>query len=421
MTDALQRSYRSPSQEVALPSSLAAYRPPDPTAPVNSQSILEALAATVIPASLMTLSGGAFAGKQASTPSGDGYYGPNAVVRDWTMQVRGCPTLFTATQIGDFCDMIASIAGSDGVNEGLNASGGEIAWGGGGGSDRSMLPIDNQFEFVDMVYSHFLKTGSATKFTELESTLLAAYNATHHFTVQNHLVFIDPDTFGGHVVEWGFWDSWDVRGYASMTSVMRYRATVQIAEMLTALGRTSDAAPYTAEAAAIKAAIGTYLYDSASGLLKFGTLGGNQQKSPIASAYAVVCGAVDDTISDAISTALYNRLPGGSLVSDGCFLHGQVRDTCFTDHDLAGGGPSMDGSYQAGGYWAVATGWAAQAIKRLFPSAANTFMDSWASETQRQASGAPYEYATLGGGSGSHQYGASAALPLQYFSSTFNR
>ncbi len=369
----------------------------------------------------MTITGGSFAGKQAVTPSGDGFYGPNAVVRDWTMQVRGCPDLFTDLQIADFCDIIASISASDGTNEGINSAGSEIAWGGGGGGERSTIPIDNQFEFVDMVYSHFLKTGSAMKYAALESTILAAYNATTHHAIENHLVYIDPSVFTGHVVEWGFWDSWDIRGYASMTSVMRYRATVQIAEMLTSLGRTAEAADYTEEAFAIKSAIGTYLFDAASGMLKFGTEGANTQKSPIASAYAVVCGSVNESIADAISTALYHRLPGGPLVADGCFLNGQVRDTCFSDHDLAGGGPSMDGSYQAGGYWAVATGWASQAIKRLFPSAASALMDAWASETLRQGTDAPYEYATFGGGSGSHQYGASAALPLQFYSSYFNR
>ena len=387
----------------------------------SARSILEALAAYVVPASLLTFSAGAFSGKQASTPSGDGYYGPNAVVRDWTMQVRGCPTLFTATQISDFCEMIASIAGADGVNEGLNGNGSEIAWGGGGGSDRSTIPIDNQFEFVDMVYSHFLKTGSASKYTALESTILSAYNATTHHTIQNHLVYISPSTFTGHVVEWGFWDSWDVRGYASMTSVMRFRATRQIAEMLTALGRTSDAAAHTAEATAIQAALETYCVDSGSGMLKFGTEGANQQKSPIASAYAAAIGAVGSTRAGTISDALYNRLDGQSLASDGCFLNGQVRDTCFSDPALDGEGAGTGGSYQAGGYWAIATGWVAKAISINHVAAADAFMQVWATETIRQGSAAPYEYATSGGGSGSHQYGASAALPLQYFLSNFNR
>jgi hypothetical protein len=390
----------------------------------DDETFLRSLAASVVTGCGFTVSAGPFEGKTLYSPGVNGnYYGYNMVIRDQVMMMRGAPGLFTAQGMADIVDAIASCSDQGHGNhivEGIDNEGGyhDYGWAGAG---SGAIVVDESYEFVDAIYSHFLKTGLATKFTEHE---VACINALHAQATDNHLVYLSDEE--SDRVGFGFVDSITIRGHHLYCSLQRIRSMRQVIEMLTALGRTMDyddnsVAWYNSEIDAASAALVTHLWDSERGLFKFGTLQNTAQHDVPGSALAVVMGVVSPEIATAISDALFAMLPGGTNAANGCFLNGQVRNFPLDDpyFTVMRSGIPQD-AYQNGGYWGTHTAHAAKAIDYAHPGSGATLMHAWANKCRADGANAPVE-AEGGSWSYSYPYGANAALPLQYFDTIFNR
>jgi hypothetical protein len=415
----------SGGEKVMYSVTVASPEPDDspPADPSADQAFLEGMADSVVSACQFTITSGTFTGKKMWSPGGNGnYYGYNMVVRDQTMMARGWPAGFTEGQLADLCDILAycqGASGDDGVQDGMTQGSTVFGYGGGG---LTQSPTDEGFEFVDMVYSHFLKSGTATKFTQWESKLMAAYN---YQTVTDHLCDIREDE--NDRVGFGFVDSINLKGRHTMMSLYRYRAAREISEMLTSLGRSSEATPFTDEMPIIASNLKSHLFDNSKGLFRFDDVTNTDQHDVWASAYAVVLGAVDDSTADKISDALWRMLPTHSMYSNGCFQDGQIRtfpkyDPYFTSFRTT----IPTGEYQNGGYWGTATGWVAKAVDRRHHNAALNLLHDWRVKCEGISdSYRPYEAEHQAGGDNSwtysYLYGANAALPVQFYSGTFNR
>jgi len=392
----------------------------------DPHSYLLGLAQSVLPSCSFVVSSGEFSGTTLWMPGGDGYYGPNMVIRDQAMMMRGAPHLFTAQQMAGVVDVIASCANrghGDHIVEGMSQGGTyhDYGWFSAG---SGKIVVDESFEFIDTVYTHFKKTGSASKYSQHEATILAALNAQ---AVDDHCVYLsnaESDRVG-----FGFVDSITIRGYHLYCSLQRIRSMRQIVEMLGALSRTQDAdgttvSSYNAEIAASRDAIVSTLWNPSRGLFKFGTLANTAQHDVPGSALFVVLFQDDQSVSgvcEAVSDALFNMLPGGTNATNGCFLSGQVRNFPLDDPYFTVFRTGIpQGAYQNGGYWGTHTAHAATAIDFAHPSHGMTLLNAWVNKCKQVGATAPAE-AEGGSWSYSYLYGANAALPLLYWDSTARR
>lgn len=413
-------------QSQCLPSTSGAMWRWDGSSQASTQQSLLALAATTLPACEFTVQSGDFAGVKLWMPGGDGYYGTNMVIRDQAMMMRGAPHLFTASQMAGVVDVMASCHNrghGDHIVEGMSSAGTyhDYGWASAG---SGAVVVDESFEFIDSVYSHFKKTAGTSKFTQHEAVVLAALNAQ---AVVDHCVFLSDEE--SDRVGFGFVDSIVIRGYHLYCSLQRIRSMRQIVEMLQADSRTQDAsettvAAYEQEIADSRDAIISHLWDSDRGLFKFGTLQNTQQHDVPGSALFVVLFQDDPAVSaicDAVSNALFAMLPGNSNAAHGCFLNGQVRNFPLDDpyFSVFRSGIPQD-AYQNGGYWGTHTAHAATAIDFSHPGSGLTLLNSWASRCAAVGAAAPAE-AQGGSWSYSMYYGANAALPLLYWDATARR
>lgn len=384
--------------------------------PLNARYVLDSIATNMVAACRFQYTGGQFPGTNFFAPSADGTY-DLMVVRDAAMGIRGALDIIPAQDIRDIVIQSAYLQGKhdDGLAIGITRAGALI---------NTNLPsqVDHSFEFIDLIYSDFLKTGTADAFTAYS---LQASNAFNYQTVSNHLVYLWPAASSNHV-GWGFEDSEAMRGYNLTCSLYRYRSCQQLAEMLTFLGRSTDAAFYTAELPLIRSNLETYLYDPSLHLFYEASVASNNtQHAVMGSAYAVVIGAGRSALLDDISTQLYNMLPGGSedIAGRGAFVGAQVRHMPKNEqwaNFISTLYPI--GAYQNGGYWAIGTAWCAKAIARLNPAAGDALMEDLAKRFYNtKQSLVPYEYESPPNFTGAAKYFASGCLPRQYYSTNFNR
>lgn len=392
----------------------------------SPHSSLLSLAATTIPQCAFSVQSGAFSGTTLWMPGGDGYYGTNMVIRDQAMMLRGAPHLFTAQQIAGVVDVMASCQDQghgDHIVEGMSSGGTYFDYGlAGAGSGK--IVVDESFEFIDTVYTHFKKAGSAAKFVQHETAIIAALNAQ---AVVNHCVFLSNEE--SDRVGFGFVDSITIRGYHLYCSLQRIRSLRQIAEMLQADSRSADedgttVSQYQSEANSSRDELVTRLWNATRGLFKFGTLQNTQQHDVPGSALFVVMfqdDAAVASICEAVSDALYAMLPGGANAANGCFLNGQVRNFPLDDPYFSVMRTSIpQDAYQNGGYWGTHTAHTATAMNFAHPNAGAALMAAWASKCATLGANAPAE-AEGGSWSYSLRYGANAALPLLYWDATTRR
>lgn len=336
-------------------------------------------------------------------------YSGSLYVRDFAITARGRPELFTPSELFGFINIFASLQGGSGqIYDGVALDGTLIT------GPNGVASIDNSFEFVDLCYSHYQKTGLPTAYTTYHTVITAALA---YPTITNHLVNI-ADAGNSTKIGWGFQDDIVSTGYEAMTSMMRFRALNQLSEMATAAGETSNATAYSTEAALIPASLETQLYDGTVHLFHNASTQ-NTQHSVMASAFAVVQNCVSSTVKAQICAKLLAGLPGNAddLAGKGFVQNGQISHLPLNETWSVVRGSHPAGTYQEGGYWAVGTGWVYQAVALVDLGQANTLLQSYVSYCRAQpfATSPPEASNSLIPYLGSPNYVVSACLPLEIF------
>jgi hypothetical protein len=372
------------------------------------QTYLETVAAQSVASNTFTFSGGPFGGRASWSPSADGSYN-EMVPRDAIIAVRYYPAGFSTTDLTNLAGQVAFLQGKHdaGVSVAITISGSCVT--------NGQSNVDHSDEFVDLLYTCYKRMGDASIFSRYYAN--ATNTLAYQFTT-NGLIFLRPDQASR--AGFGFEDSEAVYGYNAMCSLYRYRSCQQMGEMLTALGQTAEAQTYSNQMAAIRSSLMTNLWDGSRHLFRAGTISNATQHSIMASAYAVVIGAVSNDTALVIATRLKDMLVGGSeaLAGRGGFLAGQARS--MPEDEFWTVTEAEPGDYQNGGYWALGTAWCARAIALVDAAAASQLMaDLGRRYYNLSLAELPYEWEnpqTHSPARGALRYLASGTAPLGFYS-----
>lgn len=222
------------------------------------------------------------------------------------------------------------------------------------------------FTWVDMIYSHFLRTGTT-----------AAYN-TYKDNIDELMLAVDAlcDEAGlfysedGYIHGWDWNDSAPTTGYDLGGNLHIYRGLKQLSTMALAAGDTNIYGPRVAP---LGAAIQSTFWDAGRGLYRNSTGQNNSHQVPL-TAFAVLLGLGSDESRDLAIDALRAGCLGGIHYNDDNHeKNGAIRYTPATEpYEVELVGPE-DG-YIKNGYWTVFSGWVAKAIFIKYPNVAHELM-----------------------------------------------
>jgi hypothetical protein len=212
--------------------------------------------------------------------------------------------------------------------------------------------------------------------TTISAQLTGTPGGDGTYTVSQSLTVSSPETMAS-VQSWvstGFQDGVQKTGDDCMGSALMYQAEIAIAANYTANSDSTNAALFTADAAAIKAGFPN-LWDSTDGMF-YAATGQNQQIDVNCSAFAIYIGLT--SAGEATSIEAYLVANESTLFNSAAYVLQTPSNWAF----LWSGGSPYDNYYWSwGNYWVVTA--IAKANKSLAFTLANTF---------NSASGTDHEY-----------------------------
>ena len=241
-------------------------------------------------------------------------------------------------------------------------------------------PLDDNFYFVTAVYEHWMLAGDLRLFR----SSLRTYSGEGKLADLCEKVYRMPATdqatglvfangkLGENPRDWGFCDGIPKSGKYLFTSVLKFVAAKQLAEIFEASGDRAKAESYRSDATRIgKALAPTFFHASQGGSEGWlhSTTGVGNQPDVWGSAFAIFSGVLDDATAQKVSRALVRAFRERTAVKQGC-----VRQILTTDRVNHGGWeankePAVAG--QNGGYWGMASGWYIAAMYKSDPTAAS--------------------------------------------------
>ncbi len=257
-------------------------------------------------------------------------------------------------------------------------------------------PYCDQYYFIHMVWC-YVKTTSSTKYllneingTRLIDRLEMAYQVppTHLDSV---LVYTNDELRG---IDFGFRDAINITGNLCYTSLLKYQASLELAELFSLMKRNNKAETYQAIAARIKQEIPNVFMDNRGMLLA--STGRSKQADVWGTALAVYMGILEGAAKEKTCLFLKDAYQKGLLARQGNIRHILTTDdfseSTAWEKSLAG-----KNDYQNGGYWGTPTGWVCYAIAQVDVAAAKQlakeYIDGLRTDDYRKGPeyGAPWE------------------------------
>jgi hypothetical protein len=239
-----------------------------------------------------------------------------------------------------------------------------------GGKTWGMTPpYCDQYFFIHMAY-YFVTTAASPKFLfqqingiQLIDRLEMAYKVPP--TRQDYVLVYTTEDFRG--VDFGFRDVITMTGDLCLPSLLKYRASLELAELFELLHLEDKAKSYRDIAAKLKQAIPKIFYDS-RGMLVAST-GKSKQADVWSTVLAVYFGVLEGDQLMQTSLFLCKAYRSGTLSSKGNIRHilttDDYNDSTAWEHSLAG-----KNTYQNGAYWGTPTGWVCYAMAKTDITAA---------------------------------------------------
>lgn len=266
-----------------------------------------------------------------------------------------------------------------------------------GGKNWGMVPpYCDQYFFIHMA-CYYVKTTSFTNFllneingVRLIDRLEMAYKVPP--TQQDGVIVYTTDDFRG--VDFGFRDAIYITGNLCFPSLLKYRASVEMAELFELINRKDKAVVYRALAQRLKNEI-PQLFSDHRGMLLAST-GKSKQADVWSTALAVYLGVLEGERMKKASRFLSEAYKNGTLSSRGNIRH---LLTCDDFNDSTAWESSLAGknTYQNGAYWGTPAGWVCNAIAKVDVSAAKhlakEYIDDLRAGDYRKGAeyGAPWE------------------------------
>jgi hypothetical protein len=232
-----------------------------------------------------------------------------------------------------------------------------------------MPPYCDQYFFVDMAY-FYIKNSSSTKLLNekikgvtLIDRLELAYKTPP--TKQEGVLVYATEDFRG--VDFGFRDVITITGELCMPSILKYRASLELAELFDLLKNREKAALYRNDAKRLKEEIPQHFSDSRGMLLA--STGKSKQADIWSTVMAIYYGIIEGEQALNASRTITDGYKKGLLAKNGNIRH------IFIGEDFSGKSAwekslVQKGDYQNGGYWGTPTGWVCYTIAKTDPAAA---------------------------------------------------
>lgn len=257
-------------------------------------------------------------------------------------------------------------------------------------------PYDDQYYFIHMAW-YYVKSTADTKILDAE---IEGMNLSERLELSfrvppsredNHLVYTTDDLRG---VDFGFRDVISITGELCFTSILKYRASIEMAELMDINGNHSKSAKYHEIASEIKASIPEYFLDQRGMLLA--STGKSKQPDVWSTAFAVTLNILEGADSEKTCRFLADSYEKGYLAYNGNIRHVLTCDD-FSNTTSWESSLAKKDTYQNGAYWGTPTGWVCVAISKADPELAKKLADEYIENLRKNdfrlggENGAPFE------------------------------
>ena len=225
-------------------------------------------------------------------------------------------------------------------------------------------PYGDQYFFIHMAYYYFKSTGS-TDF------LLQEINGSRLIDRLEMAYKVPPTKLGGSLVyttddfrgvDFGFRDVINITGELCFTSILKYRASVEMAALLELLDKPENANNYKSIAQRLKTEIPKTFSDE-RGMLQAST-GKSKQADVWSTALAVYFGILEEDELEKTCKFLSKAYKNGLLSYKGNIRHVLTSDD-FNESSAWEVSLAKKETYQNGAYWGTPTGWVCHAIAKV--------------------------------------------------------
>lgn len=237
-----------------------------------------------------------------------------------------------------------------------------------GGPEWGDIPsLDDAFFFIRMAKIYVDSSGDTNILEEVVNgkTLLTRLEealAMPPFDPETQLVFAMQGSRG---INFGFTDTTTHTGYLLVSSLLKYRAALELSGLCRIAGHDGKAEKYKETSSLLKAHIGPVFADD-SGLLRAST-GTSAQPDIWGSSMAVYFSALEDSLSLKVCIALVDCLEKGTLDWRGNIRHVPV-NMDFGPETSWEVSSAEKNTYQNGAYWNTPTGWVCHAVSLINPA-----------------------------------------------------
>jgi hypothetical protein len=225
-------------------------------------------------------------------------------------------------------------------------------------------PYCDQYYFIHMAY-YYVKSASLTRylFTEINGVRLIdrlemAYKVPP--TQQDGVLVYTTDDFRG--VDFGFRDAIYITGNLSFASLLKYQASMELAELFDMIKLKDKADAYRTIAKRLKNEIPQVFSDSRGMLLA--STGKSKQADVWGTALAVYFGVLEGENMKKTCQYLRDAYKNGTLANRGNIRHILTCDD-FSESTAWESSLAAKNSYQNGAYWGTPTGWVCFAIAKV--------------------------------------------------------
>jgi hypothetical protein len=257
-------------------------------------------------------------------------------------------------------------------------------------------PYDDQYFFIHMAYSYIQTTSDTGILKKKINDITLIERLETAFRVppsrqDNHIVYTTDDYRG---VDFGFRDAIAITGDLCFTSILKYRASNELARIFEMTGDKTRSNYYRAVAGKIKAAIPELFQDS-RGMLHSST-GKSSQADVWSTGLAVYLKILEGDSKDKACRFLADSYKNGYLSYNGNIRHILTIDD-YNESTAWETSLAKKNTYQNGAYWGTPTGWICFAIAKedfaLARKLANDYIEDLRVNDFRKGggSGAPWE------------------------------
>jgi hypothetical protein len=257
-------------------------------------------------------------------------------------------------------------------------------------------PYDDQFFFIHMAW-YYVKNASDKEILDMNirnktlAVRLEEAFAAAPSRPDNNIVRTSADFRG---VDFGFRDVITITGDLCMTSILKCRAAIELAELFRDTGRDDLWLKYSAIGKELRQAI-PVLFQEPAGLLRAST-GKSSQPDVWSTALAVWLGILEGDQANSASHALAGAYVRQEIAYSGNIRHvplsGDYNRKTSWEFSLA-----RKNTYQNGAYWGTATGWVCYAISLTDPALARQLAGEYIRDLKENdfrkggGKGAPWE------------------------------